>query len=140
MSLTNKRFIAASLALAFSGLLLVMPVPARAATTCAQLQTQFNQLGPGPEADALIAKFPKHCSAVQALSKAITIALSVAAAASVIAIMYGGFVMITSAGNEERFGQGKKALTAAIIGFVVIILAGLIVTLVSNVIIKGTAL
>lgn len=52
--------------------------------------------------------------------------------AAVIFIMIGGFLFITSAGNEEQSEKGRKILVNAIIGLVVIILATAIVTIVSN--------
>lgn len=41
--------------------------------------------------------------------------------------MYGGFVIITAGGSDERFSQGKKILTAAIVGLAIIFTASLLV-------------
>lgn len=38
-------------------------------------------------------------------------------------IVFGGFLMMTSGGNEEKNAGGKKAITAGIIGLVVIFTA-----------------
>jgi hypothetical protein len=38
-------------------------------------------------------------------------------------IVYGGFIWLTSAGNEENITKAKKILTAAIIGVVIILSA-----------------
>lgn len=35
-------------------------------------------------------------------------------------LLLGGFTMITSAGNFEKLKQGQKAITTAIVGFVII--------------------
>ena len=42
---------------------------------------------------------------------------------AVIMIIYGGFVWLTAAGNEERIASAKKIISAAIIGLVIILLA-----------------
>jgi len=39
---------------------------------------------------------------------------------AIIIILYGGFVWLTSAGNEEKVGQAKKIITAGVIGLVII--------------------
>ncbi len=39
---------------------------------------------------------------------------------AILIMLYGGFVWLTSAGNEEKVGQAKKIITAAIIGLVII--------------------
>ena len=39
----------------------------------------------------------------------------------VIMILYGGFMWLTSAGNEEKISKAKKILTAAIIGLAIVV-------------------
>ena len=39
---------------------------------------------------------------------------------AIIIMLYGGFVWMTSAGNEEKVGQAKKIITAGIIGLIII--------------------
>lgn len=51
---------------------------------------------------------------------------------AVVAIIIGGYWYITSAGNEEQAEKGRKVLTNAIIGVVVVIMAYAIVTVVTN--------
>ncbi len=51
---------------------------------------------------------------------------------SVAFIVIGGFQYITSAGNEEQAETGKKTLTNAIIGLVIVILSYIIVTVIIN--------
>ena len=41
-----------------------------------------------------------------------------------IMVLVGGFQMMTSAGDPEKFSSGKKTLTYAAIGLLVILLAG----------------
>lgn len=50
----------------------------------------------------------------------------------VIMVLVGGFQMMTSAGDPEKVSQGRKTLTYAAVGLVVVILAGSAVTLIQN--------
>lgn len=52
-------------------------------------------------------------------------------------IILGGFRYITSAGNDEAAESGKKMITNAIIGLVVIILSYTIITVIINALGKG---
>lgn len=51
---------------------------------------------------------------------------------AVLALVIGGFWYITAAGNEEQAEKGRKALTNAIIGMVIIIMAYAIVNILSQ--------
>lgn len=53
-------------------------------------------------------------------------------------IIYGGFVYMTSAGNEERVQLAKRILTYAIIGIVIIAAAFIITELVLNALLGGS--
>jgi hypothetical protein len=57
----------------------------------------------------------------------------------VIMVLVGAFQMMTSAGDPEKFGKGRKTLIYAAIGFAVAIIAGGITTLIQNIIGSGTA-
>jgi len=57
---------------------------------------------------------------------------------AIIIILYGGFVWLTSAGNEEKVGQAKKIITAGIIGLVIIFISYAIATFVINQLILAT--
>jgi hypothetical protein len=53
-----------------------------------------------------------------------------AAGGIVIAMMvWGGFLFMTAGGNEERIGKGKKVLTYAVGGVIIIVLSYVIVTI-----------
>ena len=41
-----------------------------------------------------------------------------------IMVLYGAFMLLTSGGNEERIKTGRKVILWAIIGFVVMLIAG----------------
>ena len=49
--------------------------------------------------------------------------LSLLAVVAIIMVIYGGFMWLTSAGNEERITKAKKILSSARIGLAVIILS-----------------
>ncbi len=49
-----------------------------------------------------------------------------------IMVLVGGFQMMTAAGQPEKISSGKKTILYAIIGFVVILLAGSVATLIRN--------
>jgi len=51
---------------------------------------------------------------------------------AVLFIIYAGVQYVTAAGNKERIEGAKQTLTYAIIGLIVIVLAGVIVSLVTN--------
>ncbi len=51
---------------------------------------------------------------------------------AVIMIIYGGFIWMMAAGNEERIASAKKIISAAIIGLVIILLAWAIVWFVTS--------
>ncbi len=57
---------------------------------------------------------------------------------AIIIILYGGFVWLTSAGNEEKVGQAKKIITAGIIGLVIIFISYAIATFVITSLIEAT--
>lgn len=46
---------------------------------------------------------------------------------AVVLILYGGFVWMTAAGNEDRVDTAKKIITSAVVGLVVVLLAWAIV-------------
>lgn len=43
-------------------------------------------------------------------------------------VIWGAFVIMTAGGSEERFGKGKKVITAAIVGIIIVFTSSLIVT------------
>ncbi len=57
---------------------------------------------------------------------------------AIIIILYGGFVWLTSAGNEEKVGQAKKIISAGVVGLVIIFISYAIVTFVIESLITAT--
>ena len=70
-------------------------------------------------------------SLVDLLTKIIKLLLTFAGIIAVGVLVIGGFWYITSSGNEEQAEKGQKAITNAIIGLVVVILAYTIVAIIS---------
>lgn len=58
----------------------------------------------------------------------INYALGIAFFVAVIYLIYGGFLYITSAGNEESAEKGKNAIVYSLIGIVIIVLSFVIVS------------
>lgn len=52
-----------------------------------------------------------------------TFLLAIAAPICGIMVIWGGFQIMTAAGNPEKFTAGRKTLTYAAIGFVIVLLA-----------------
>lgn len=50
----------------------------------------------------------------------------------VIMVIIGGFYILTAGGSEQRVTTGKKVITWAVIGFVIILLAGSVASLIRN--------
>jgi hypothetical protein len=62
----------------------------------------------------------------------IKLALFVSGALAVLFVVIGGVMYLTSAGNQEQADKGKKTITNALIGIIIIILSYVIVNVVVN--------
>lgn len=60
---------------------------------------------------------------VQQITQILTV---IAGTVAVLLIVFGGFIFMTSGGNEEKVQKGKSLITWGIIGFIVILLANAI--------------
>ncbi len=58
---------------------------------------------------------------------------------AVVIVLYGGFMWMTAAGNEERISKAKQILTAGVIGLVIIAMAWAIASYVVGAIMSATA-
>lgn len=54
-------------------------------------------------------------------------AVGLSAIVAIVMIIYSGYMFITSAGDPDKVEKGKNALTAAIVGMVIVFLARLLV-------------
>jgi heme/copper-type cytochrome/quinol oxidase subunit 2 len=73
----------------------------------------------------------------QLIVKVINIMLQVAFGIALIFVIVGGYMYITAAGNEEQAGKGRKTITYALIGIVIIVMSYTIVLVVKNLAVKG---
>jgi len=64
--------------------------------------------------------------------------IGVSTALVAIFILWGAFLLMTSGGSPERVEKGKKTIFYAILGFIVLLVAGGVATLIAN-ILGGTA-
>lgn len=67
----------------------------------------------------------------------IKVILGIVGILAVAYLIYGGFQYMTAAGNEEQAESGKKTITNAIIGLVVVIFSYVIVTVIVNALLTG---
>lgn len=68
----------------------------------------------------------------QFIAEVIKILLLVAGAVAVLFVVIGGYYWMTAGGNDEQAEKGKKTLTNAIIGIVVVLLSYVIISVVVN--------
>lgn len=77
------------------------------------------------------------CSATQLILSVITYVQIIAGTVTALFLMIGGFLYITSAGNEEQSEKGRKILINSVIGLVVIIMSYAIVRVISSLLTLG---
>lgn len=76
--------------------------------------------------------FNARDSAVTVIGKVIRLLLFVSGAIAVLFVIIGGFMYLTSAGNEEQASKGRTTIVNAIIGIVIIILSYVIINAIVN--------
>lgn len=82
--------------------------------------------------------FADSASVGDFIIKVITILLVLSGVIAVLFVVIGGFQYVTSGGNEESAKKGKKTLTNAVIGIVVVVLAYAIINVAVNTLTSGT--
>ncbi len=68
----------------------------------------------------------------------VTAILGVSGIVAILFIIIGGFEYMTSAGNEERSKNGKKRVTNAIIGLIIIMLSYTIISVINTTILRSS--
>jgi hypothetical protein len=58
--------------------------------------------------------------------------VGIVGALTILFIVYGGFLYITSGGNQQKTEKAKKTLTYAILGLILVVLSGLILKLITG--------
>ncbi len=101
------------------------------ATRCSQYKNQFN-VGTGSSATNITNGVPFFCSATDLLLPLITYLLAISGTVTILFLIFGGFLYLTAAGNDEQVEKGKKTLMNAVIGLVVITLSFAIVKIVTS--------
>ena len=71
--------------------------------------------------------YAKEKSIIEIVTEIIKIVLRLLGLVGVILVIYGGFMWMTSAGNEEKLKKAKTILRVAIIGLAIVLLAYAIV-------------
>jgi hypothetical protein len=66
------------------------------------------------------------------IATVIDMVLFITGAIAVVFLIYGGYLYITSAGNEENAEKGKKTIVNSLIGLVIVILSYVIVNVIVN--------
>jgi hypothetical protein len=108
--------------------------PPAPGSPCANFRAQFS-LSNGTN---ILTGLPYYCSASQVITGEIQAAFAIAGVIVILFIIYGGFIYMTSAGNDEQAEKGRKILVNAVIGLVVIIMSTAIVTIVSGLLSGGS--
>ncbi len=69
---------------------------------------------------------------IQLIANALTMLLGLAVTITIAMIVYGGFKMAWSRGDDKAFKEGKSIITNAIIGLVVILGTGIIINTIAR--------
>jgi hypothetical protein len=80
----------------------------------------------------------RYCSANTLLVRVVDLVFIIAGMTAVLFVVIGGFRYIVSAGSDDQAKAGRKTITYALIGLVIIILAYTIVSVISNTAKGGT--
>jgi hypothetical protein len=67
------------------------------------------------------------------LSKIINFIFELSIPLTAIMVLYGGLQFMTSAGNPEKLSRAKQTLTFAVVGFITVLLAGGVASLIKNI-------
>ena len=113
------KFATAALAL---GIVATLAVPAvsYAAATSFSIESVGSQIGLG-DADLKTT-----------VLNIVRLVLSLMTLIAVVLVIYGGFVWLTAAGNEDNVEKAKRIISAAVIGLIIILLAWAVVIFVAR--------
>jgi len=73
------------------------------------------------------------------IARIINVFMGLLGIVAVVIILYGGFLWMTAAGNEDRVEKAKKLIVAGIIGLAIILSAYAIARFVVNSLVSATA-
>ncbi|OGJ48926.1 hypothetical protein A2344_03290 [Candidatus Peregrinibacteria bacterium RIFOXYB12_FULL_41_12] len=83
--------------------------------------TEYDGSFEAPDASGYDSGLTKATSAREFILNVTNFALSFLGLVAVVVIIYGGFLYVTAAGEEEKSGKGKKAVMYAIIGIIIVL-------------------
>ncbi len=83
--------------------------------------TEFSGTLSAPEASQYAPGLAQNTDLRQYIKNVVNFGLGFLGIIAVVVVIYGGFLYVTAAGKEEQAGKGKKALTYAIIGILIIL-------------------
>jgi hypothetical protein len=108
-------------------------------TRCKNYKDQFTLTNTGSSGQPvnIIGGSRVFCSASEFIIWIIGYVQVISGTVTALFLMIGGFLYVTSAGNEEQSEKGKKILINSIIGLVVIIMSYAIVRVVSSLVTLG---
>ena len=127
-----KKNLFLAILLALLPLLLFVAAPALVHAQAQVVQQGLGGVGSQIGASGGTGLFSPTDSLVTIIGKIIKILLGVAGAIAVLFVVIGGFLYMTSAGNEEQAQKGRKDITNALIGIIIIILSYIIVSVIVN--------
>jgi hypothetical protein len=84
--------------------------------------------------------FASKTTVGQLIFSVIQVLLILSAVVAILFIIIGGFRYMTSSGNQEQADKGKKMITSAIIGLVIVILSYTIVSILIRTVTTGDVL
>ncbi len=68
----------------------------------------------------------------KAVLNTLNLVLGLLTLVAVIMIIFGGFIWLTAAGNEEKVERAKKVISAAVIGLIIVLLSWAVVIFVAR--------
>jgi hypothetical protein len=120
------------LALLYASLLTAVVVLPMQAHGQSDVKDGLTKIGGQINAGGGTGLFQSTDGVVTIIGKIIKILLIISGAIAVLFVIIGGFMYMTSAGNEEQATKGRKAIVNALIGIIIIILSYIIVNVIVN--------
>jgi hypothetical protein len=126
-----RKFLIVLSIFAFLGGPIVLTPSLARADGCEVLEKSFGTYG------VEIPKVPRYCNVGELIRKVLNIAFALIGSVSLLFLIIGGFRYMASGGNEEQATLGRKTMTYAILGLVVVIMAITLVNIVVNFFLYG---
>lgn len=79
-----------------------------------------------------------QCDILMVIKNIVQFILKIVGPLAILAIILGGFLYVTSGGSEERAQMAKGAITAVIVGFVIVLVAWVLVNFIIQILTGGS--